>query len=132
MFVSLQRERRNRVEPRCVVIDAVACKARTVAWLQVKPVEMMSNSTLPLGFLHSNTELVTCGQLLYFPILGKGKLSKVFYLCSCNEVHLGHQFAADLHFVIWVNDELRDAISIDKALGIIVEIHLETVLGKSY
>ena len=36
----------------------------TVAWLQVKPVEMMSNSTLPLGFLHSNTELVTCGQLL--------------------------------------------------------------------
>ena len=23
---------------------------------------MMSNSTLPLGFLHSNTELVTCGQ----------------------------------------------------------------------
>jgi hypothetical protein len=38
----------------------------TVAWLQVKPVEMMSNSTLPLGFLHSNTELVTCGQLFYF------------------------------------------------------------------
>ena len=63
----------------------------TVAWLQVKPVEMMSNSTLPLGFLHSNTELVTCGQLLYFPILGKGKLSRVFYPCSCNEVHLGHQ-----------------------------------------
>jgi hypothetical protein len=37
----------------------------TVAWLQAKPVEMMSNSTLPLGFLHSNTELVTCGQLFY-------------------------------------------------------------------
>ena len=51
----------------------------TVAWLQVKPVEMMSNSTLPLGFFHSNTELVTCGQLLYFPILGQRKLSRVFH-----------------------------------------------------
>ena len=27
---------RNRVEPRCAVIDVVACKARTVAWLQGK------------------------------------------------------------------------------------------------
>ncbi len=34
--VSLHRERRNQVEPRCAVIDAVACKARTVAWLQGK------------------------------------------------------------------------------------------------
>ena len=31
----------------------------TVAWLQVQPVEMMSNSTLPLGFLHPNGELAT-------------------------------------------------------------------------
>ena len=103
----------------------------TVAWLQVKPVEMMSNSTLPLGFLHSNTELVTCGQLLCFPILGKGKLSRVFDPCSCNEVHLRHKFTTDLHLVIWMDDELRGAIGIDKALAIIVEIHLETVLGEA-
>jgi hypothetical protein len=56
-FLSLQRERRSQVEPRCA--------ERWHGW-RVKPTEMMSNSTLPLGFLHSNTELVTCGQLFIF------------------------------------------------------------------
>ena len=104
----------------------------TVAWLQVKPAEMMSNSTLPLGFLHSNTELVTCGQLLYFPILRKGKLSRVFYLCSSNEIDKLHHLSTYLHLIIGMNDEFRGTICIDKALTIVVEIHLETVLGKSY
>ena len=72
MFVSLQRERRNRVEPRCVVIDVVACKARTVAWLQAKPVEMMSNSTLPLGFLHSNIIMLN----LKYQIIGNQRQQK--------------------------------------------------------
>ena len=44
LIVSLQRERRNRVEPRC---------AERWHGCRAKPVEMMSNSTLPLGFLHS-------------------------------------------------------------------------------
>ena len=56
-FIYLQRERRSQVEPRCA--------ERWHGW-RVKPTEMMSNSTLPLGFLHSNTELVTCGQLFIF------------------------------------------------------------------
>ena len=56
-FLSLQRERRSQVEPRCA--------ERWHGW-RVKPTEMMSNSTLPLGFLHSNTELVTCGQFFLY------------------------------------------------------------------
>ena len=52
--LSLQRERRNRVEPRCA--------ERWHGWRR-NPKEMMSNSTLPLGFFHSSIELVTCGQL---------------------------------------------------------------------
>ena len=56
-FLSLQRERRSQVEPRCA--------ERWHGW-RVKPTEMMSNSTLPLGFLHSSIELVTCGQLFKF------------------------------------------------------------------
>jgi len=42
-FLSLQRLMRNRVEPRC---------AERWHGCRVKPVEMMSNSTLPLGFFH--------------------------------------------------------------------------------
>jgi len=42
-FLSLQRERRNQVEPRC---------AERWHGYRITPVEMMSNSTLPLGFLH--------------------------------------------------------------------------------
>jgi len=48
--LSLQRERRCQVEPRC---------AERWHGYRLKPVEMMSNSTLPLGFLHSNIELAT-------------------------------------------------------------------------
>ena len=74
---------------------------------RVIPTEMMSNSTLPLGFLHSNTELVTCGQLLYFPILGQRKLSRVFHSGRSNEIHLFDQFTANLHFVVRVNYKFR-------------------------
>ena len=67
----------------------------------------MSNSTLPLGFLHSNTELVTCGQLLYFMILRQRELGWVFQPCGSNEVHLSYYFATYLHLIIGMNDELR-------------------------
>ena len=53
--LSLQRERRNRVEPRCAE-----------RWHGCGNAEMMSNSTLPLGFLHSYTELVTCWPVFIF------------------------------------------------------------------
>ena len=58
-FLSLQRERRSQVEPRC---------AERWHGCRVKPVEMMSNSTLPLGFLHSNTSgciISCCSQFLF-------------------------------------------------------------------
>ena len=44
-------EGENQVEPRC---------AERWHGRRVKPVEMMSNSTLPLGFLHS----ITAGHVL--------------------------------------------------------------------
>ena len=94
--LSLQRERRSQVEPRCAE-----------RWHGCGNTEMMSNSTLPLGFLHSNTELVTCGQLLYFPIFGERKLSRVFHLCSSDEVDFGYKFPANLHFIIRMDDKLR-------------------------
>ena len=43
LFVSLHRERWNQVEPRCAE-----------RWHGCGNAEMMSNSTLPLGFFHSN------------------------------------------------------------------------------
>ena len=52
--LSLQRERWNQVEPRCAE-----------RWHGCGDAEMMSNSTLPLGFLHLNIELTTRGQLFY-------------------------------------------------------------------
>ena len=72
----LQRERRNRVEPRCVE-----------RW------HLCDDEQFDLAAWFPSLEYRAghCDQLLYFPILGKGKLSRVFYPCSCNEVHLGHQ-----------------------------------------
>ena len=52
--LSLQRERWNQVEPRCAE-----------RWHGCGDAEMMSNSTLPLGFLHLNIELTTRGQFFY-------------------------------------------------------------------
>ena len=104
-YLSLQRERRNRVEPRC---------AERWHGCRVIPTEMMSNSTLPLGFLHSNTELVTRGQLLYFPILGQRKLSRVFHSGCSNEVHLCDQFSANLHFVVRMNYKLLLPVCVDE------------------
>ena len=59
LFVSLHRERWNQVEPRCAE-----------RWHGCGSAEMMSNSTLPLGFLHLGYSWSRVGQLLYFPIFG--------------------------------------------------------------
>ena len=120
-FLSLQRERRNQVEPRCAE-----------RWHGCGYTEMMSNSTLPLDFFHSDIELVTCGQLLYFLILRQSKLCRVFHLCRCNEINLGYEFTTYLHLIIRMNDELRLSVSIDKALAIVIEVHLETILRETY
>ena len=69
---------------------------------------MMSNSTLPLGFLHSNTELVTCGQLFsYLDIAFPVELFLVGSAGGCNEVDFGYKFPANLHFIIRMDDKLR-------------------------
>ena len=121
MFLSLQRERRSQVEPRCAE-----------RWHGCGNTEMMSNSTLPLGFLHSNIELVTCGQLLYFLILRQRKLCRVLHFSCCNEIYFFHKFTTYLHLIIRMNNELRLPISIDEALTIVVEIHLKTILRETY
>jgi len=59
LFVSLHRERWNQVEPRCAE-----------RWHGYGNAEMMSNSTLPLGFLHLVYSWSRVGQLLYFAIFG--------------------------------------------------------------
>ena len=58
---------------------------------------MMSNSTLPLGFLHSNTELVTCGQLLLY--LDIAFAVELLFICSasgCDKVDKLHNLTAHL------------------------------------
>ena len=68
---------------------------------------MMSNSTLPLGFLHSNTELVTCGQLLlYLDVAFAVELLLVSSSGGSYEVDQLDYLAAYLHLIIGMNDEL--------------------------
>ena len=66
---------------------------------------------------------------LYFPIFGQCELCWVFHFCGCDEVHPSHQLSANLHLVVRMHDKLRLPVSIDETLTIILEIHLETVLG---
>ena len=54
-----KQERWNQVEPRCAE-----------RWHGCGNAEMMSNSTLPLGFLHLGYSWSRVGQLLYFAIFG--------------------------------------------------------------
>ena len=94
---------------------------------------MMSNSTLPLGFLHSNIELVTCGQLFsYLDIAFPVELLFVRSFGGCDEIDKLYHLSTHLHLIVGVNDKLRQSVSIDKALTIIVEVHLKAVLGKAY
>ena len=65
---------------------------------------MMSNSTLPLDFFHSDIELVTCGQLLlYFDISLPVKLLFISSACGCDKVDQLHNLTTDLHLIIRVH-----------------------------
>ena len=91
---------------------------------------MMSNSTLPLGFLHSNTQLAACGQLFsYLDVALPVELLLVCPTGGSDKVDQFHNLTTHLHLIVRMNDKLRQAVSIDEALAIVVNIHLETVLG---
>ena len=47
----------------------------------------------------TQTQLVTCDQLLYFPIFRQRELSRVFYSRSRDEVYLSNYFATNLHLI---------------------------------
>ena len=94
---------------------------------------MMSNSTLPLGFLHLNTGLVTCGQpFAYLDITLAVEFFFVRSAGSRDEIHQLQRLPIHLYLIVRVNDEFRSSVSIDKAFTIVIEIHSETVPWKTY
>ena len=118
-------EGENQVEPRC---------AERWHGRRAKPVEMMSNSTLPLGFLRSLRPTTSfCGVVgFYFYKTLAVELFFVRSAGSSDEIYQLHDLSTDLHLIIRMNYELRLPVSIDEALAIVIEVHLETVLGESY
>ena len=84
--------------------------------------EMMSNSTLPLGFLHSINRPPLNGVAvgLYFDILWQRELGWILYSSSRNEIYQFNNISANLHFVVRMDDEFGLPISIDKAFTVIV------------
>ena len=78
-----------------------------MAWLQAT-VEMMSNSTLPLDFIHKTSLAISLVEVasLYFFILLDGKLGRILHLGCRDEVDNLVLVPTDLDFVIGVNDEL--------------------------
>ena len=70
---------------------------------------MMSNSTLPLGFFHSNkAALSLCdGVVFYFHISFAVEFLLVGATCSGDEVHQPDIIAAYLYLIIWMDDEFR-------------------------
>jgi hypothetical protein len=93
---------------------------------------MMSNSTLPLGFLHLIQNWSRVASFLYLDIT----LAVEFFLigpAGCrDEVHQFHDLPIYLYLIVRVNDKFRSSVSIDKAFPIVIEIHLESVPWKIY
>ena len=84
--------------------------------------EMMSNSTLPLGFLHSINRPPLNGVAvgLYFDIFWQCEFGWILYSGRSNEVDQFYNISANLHFVVRMNNEFGLSISIDKTFTIIV------------
>ena len=102
----------------------------TVAWLRKRrDDEQFDLAAWFPSLKHSRSRVA---GFLYLPIFGQRKFCWIFHSRSCNEIHLCHQFPANLHFVVWMDNELRLTVRIDKALAIVVEIHLETIDGEMY
>ena len=95
-FLSLQRERRSQVEPRCAerwhgCRDSCGDDEQfdLAAWFP--------------SLIYSWSRV---DQLLYFPILRQCKLRWVLYPRGSNEIHISYQFTTNLHFIVRMNNEL--------------------------
>ena len=91
-FVSLQRERRNQVEPRCAE-----------RW-HLRDDEQFDLAAWFPSLIYSWSRV---GQLsLYLDI---ALTIELFLICtsgSCDEVDKFHYFSTHLHLIVWMNNEL--------------------------
>ena len=70
---------------------------------------MMSNSTLPLGFIHIITDRLTLKELafsLYFDVSLAVKLFLVYATGCSDEVYEFYNLSANLNLIVRMNDEL--------------------------
>ena len=71
-------------------------------------------------------------KCLSFLVLRQRELCRVFDPRGSDKIDISDKFSANLHLIVRMDDKLRLAISIDKTFIVIVEIHLKTVLRKTY
>ena len=116
--LSLQRERRNQVEPRCAERWHLRDDEQfdLAAWFP--SLKYTAGHVWPALFIS-------------WCIASRWTLSCLSYGCS-DKVDQLHDLTTHFHLIVRMNDKLRQAISIDEALAIVVEIHLETIFGKTY
>ena len=102
-FVSLQRERRSQVEPRCAE-----------RW------HLCDDEQFDLAAWFPYLDIAFSVELLLICPTGGG-----------NEVDKFDHLTTHLHLIVRMNDIFRQSVSIDEALAIVVEVHLKAVLGKA-
>ena len=81
---------------------------------------------------HSDRHSIKSGGRFYFLILRQSKFHWVFNSCCSYEINEFNMLTTYFHLVVWMNNKLRYAICIDKALAIVIQIHLESCFGESH
>ena len=115
----MQRERRSQVEPRC---------AERWHLRDDEQFDLAAWFLSPIWRLHHFDGAVVSYFNIAFPI-------EFLFVCTSgcrNEVHKFYNLATNLHLVVGMDNKLRLSIGIDKALSIVVKVHLEAVLGEVY
>jgi len=95
---------------------------------------MMSNSTLPLGFIHIITDRLALKELAVSLYIDVSPTVEFFLVCAAggsDEVYEFNNFSANLNLVVWMDDELRYAIGVDETFAIVIQIHLKPFFGKT-
>ena len=116
-FVSLQRERRSQVEPRCAERWHLCDDEQfdLAAWFP--SLKYRAGHVWPA---FSYLDIAFSVELLLICPTGGG-----------NEVDKFDHLTTHLHLIVRMNDLFRQSVSIDEALAIVVEVHLKAVLGKA-
>ena len=69
---------------------------------------MMSNSTLPLGFIHIITDRLALKELAVSLYIDVSPTVEFFLVCAAggsDEVYEFNNFSANLNLVVWMDDE---------------------------